>query len=160
MDNFSGELQPSRETLRRDILSTTYRDLLVTIIEDARRRTGMTAAPSATVYSYADSIFSTTPLPVMNSPISGETLAQMAAVAAPSAAFLAQFHSLDAGSISLYFLMIAGIRIVLAASDGIAIALKEELRSALSSVLRKWMGSPATVSERPKRSSPQRKRVR
>ena len=97
--------------------------------------------------AYAEEIFSSYPIAVMNSPVSGSSLLQMVTAVGSGAAFMAAFPHADVSQITLYFLMIGGIRIVLGAADGISIALKQ----GLSHVLLKWMGVPTTVASAQKR---------
>ena len=77
--------------------------------------------------TYAQEIFASQPVPVMNSPVSGSTLLQMVTATGGGAAFMAAFPSADATHIAIYFLMIGGTRIVLGAADGISIGLKQGL---------------------------------
>ncbi|MEX4004163.1 hypothetical protein AB4Y38_35365 [Paraburkholderia sp. EG285A] len=83
------------------------------------------------------------PLPVMNSPISGTTLAQLFAQSGSGAAFLAMFPHPDVGQITTFILVVGGTKIVFAAADGIGYALNHGLRH----VLLKWMGVPLAVVE-------------
>jgi hypothetical protein len=97
--------------------------------------------------AYADTIFSSYPVPVMNSPVSGSTLLQIVTAAGGGAAFMAAFPHAELGHITLYFLMIGGTRIVLGAADVIAIGLKQ----GLSQVILKWMGVPQETANPSKR---------
>jgi hypothetical protein len=112
--------------------------------------------------AYARDIFSTQPVILMNSPISGSTLAQLVGAAGwgTAAAFMAAFPNPDVGHVMIYFVLVGGTRIVLGAADGISIALKQ----GLSHILLKWMGAPASTASELKRtrsassSSPKRAR--
>ncbi len=116
------------------------------VIIDAAVRERLPWNPKATE-AYADTIFSSYPVPVMNSPVSGSTLLQMVTAAGGGAAFMAAFPHAEIGHITLYFLMIGGTRIVLGAADGIAIGLKQ----GLSQVILKWMGVPRETANPSKR---------
>jgi hypothetical protein len=116
------------------------------VIVDAEAREGF---PQLTELSrvYAEEIFCTQPVPVMNSPLTGSTLMQMVTAAGGSAAFMATGLNVDLKYISLYFLLIGGTRIVLGAADGISTALKMGLQH----ILLDWMGVPPTVASARKR---------
>jgi hypothetical protein len=116
------------------------------VIIDAAVRERLPWNPKGTE-AYADKIFSSYPVPVMNSPVSGSTLLQMVTAAGGGAAFMAAFPHAELGHITLYFLMIGGTRIVLGAADGIAIGLKQ----GLSQVILKWMGVPRETANPSKR---------
>ena len=144
MNYMSGEFIPRPDTLTTDINPDHYRTLLADIVTDAQQREDFPPTPQ-TLLPYVDSIISNCPLPTMHYPISGETLLHMITAAGSSAALLASFNPIGAATaIPLYFLIIGGRRIVLGASDGIAIA----LRQGLSTILLKWMGVPKPKSQK------------
>ncbi len=116
------------------------------VIIDAGVREELPWQPERT-REYADQVFTSQPVPVMNSPLSGSTLGQLVAAAGGGAAFMAACPHPDAGHITLYFVLIGGTRIVLGAADGISIA----LRQGLSHILLKWMGVPTTKATSRKR---------
>jgi hypothetical protein len=118
------------------------------VIIDAAVREGLPWAPERSE-AYAREIFSSQPVPVMNSPLSGSTLLQLVTAAGGGAAFMAAIQNPDAHQITLYFLLIGGTRIVLGAADGISIALKQ----GLSHILLKWMGVPKTAASARKRKA-------
>jgi hypothetical protein len=124
------------------------------VIIDAEVREGLPWQPERT-REYAEQIFSAQPVPVMDSPLSGSTLAQMVAAAGGGAAFMTAFPHPDVGHITLYFLLIGGTRIVLGAADGISIG----LRQGLSHILLKWMGVPASKATTRKRSAASSRRT-
>lgn len=79
--------------------------------------------------------------PVINSPISGTTLAQLFASTGSGAAFLAYFPHPDVGQIATYFAVVGGTKIVFGAADGIGYALKH----GLAFNLLRWMGAPTSI---------------
>jgi hypothetical protein len=118
------------------------------VIIDAGIREELVWQPERTE-AYAEQVFSSQPVPVLNSPLSGSTLGQMVTAAGGGAAFMAAFPHPDVGHITIYFVLIGGTRIVLGAADGISIA----LRQGLSYILLKWMGVPATAATPRKRKA-------
>jgi len=118
------------------------------VIIDAALRENLPWNPTRTE-TYADEIFSSYPVPVMNSPVSGSSLLQMVTAAGAGAAFMAAFSHPDLGRITVYFLIIGATRIVLGAADGIAIGLKQ----GLSHLILRWMGVPPQVANPTKRKS-------
>lgn len=131
----SGGIDACRDALRRIINDGTAR-------EELPLNTKMTD-------EYAEVIFSSYPVPVMNSPITGASLMQMVKAAGTGAAFFVMFPHPDLGQISLYFLTIGVTRIVLGAADGISIGLKQ----GLAHVILKWMGVPETTANPKKRKN-------
>jgi hypothetical protein len=119
------------------------------VVLDAYVREDMPPWDPAQVQAYVDKIYSSYPVPVVNSPMSGSSMLQMVTAAGSGAAFMAAFPHADLGHVTLYFLMIAGTRIVLGAADGISIGLKQ----GLSHILLKWMGVPTTVASPKKRKT-------
>jgi hypothetical protein len=128
--------------------SEACRAALHQVIIDAAVREGLPWNPERTE-AYSQEIFSSYPVPVMNSPLTGSSLLQMVTAAGAGAAFMAAFPHADAGHVTLYFLMIGATRIVLGAADGISIGLKQ----GLSHVILKWMGVPQTVASPRKRKT-------
>jgi hypothetical protein len=112
---------------------------------------GTTRIDNETLRLYAQQVVFSQPIPIMNSPISGSTLANMVG-AGGGAAFITMFPHPDAGQIALYFLMLGGTRIVLGAADGVSLALRE----GLSSMLLKWMGVPYTTKATTRTRKPRR----
>ncbi len=100
---------------------------------------------------YAQRVYSEYSVPVMNSPISGTSLKQLVATAGSGAAFMAAFPHPDLGHVTIYFLLVAGTKIVLGAADGISIG----LRQGLSHLIMKWMGVPKLTAN-PKKQSKKR----
>lgn len=131
-----------------DYSAEACRAALHQVIIDASVREGLPWNPGRTE-AYAREIFSSYPVPVMNSPLSGSSLLQMVTAAGSGAAFMAAFPHPDLGHVTLYFLMIAGTRIVLGAADGVSIGLKQ----GLSHLILKWMGVPKTVASPKKRTT-------
>ncbi|MGF6978248.1 hypothetical protein QFZ94_006763, partial [Paraburkholderia sp. JPY465] len=62
-----------------------------------------------------NSVLANEPFPVMHSPISGTTIAQLFATAGSGAAFFALFPHPDLGQIATYFLVVGGTKIVFGA---------------------------------------------
>ena len=111
------------------------------VILDAHVREEMPPWDPKQIVSYAETIYASYPLPIMNSPLTGSSLLQLVTAAGGGAAFMAAFPH-DLGHITLYFLVVGGTRIVLGAADGISIGLKQ----GLSHVILKWMGVPRTAA--------------
>lgn len=97
---------------------------------------------------YAEEIFCTQPVPILNSPLTGSTLMKIVGAAGGSAAFMGVVNA-DIEHIALFFFLIGGTRIVLGAADGISSALK----TGLEQVLLDWMGVPARVASARKRKA-------
>jgi hypothetical protein len=87
--------------------------------------------------SFVHNVYEHCQLPILNSPLNGATLKELAAASGPTIAFVAAIPH-DAGHIVLYFMIVAGTRIVIGASGGVAAGLK----AGLENVIRKWMGLP------------------
>ena len=100
-------------------------------------RPEFTTSASRSRNSVAD-IYEAQPLPIMQSPLIGKTLAELAKAAGGGVAFYSMFPHPGPGEIAIFFLLLGGTRIILGASDGIAFALKH----GLSHLLLKWMGVP------------------
>jgi hypothetical protein len=78
----------------------------------------------------------------MNSTLTGSTLSQMLVTAGGSAGFIAAIPHADVKTVLLYFAVIGGTKIVMAASDGVSTALKQ----GLTYHLLKWMKVPENVA--------------
>jgi len=117
-------------------------------ILDAMVREEMPWDPAGTE-AYANQIYGSQPIPLMNSPLTGASLGQLVTAAGGGAAFMAAFPDADARHVTLYFLLIGGTRIVIGAADGVSIALKQ----GLSHLLLKWMGVPTTAGTSRKRKA-------
>ena len=115
----------------------TCRAALQQVILDAAVREELPWNPEKTE-RYANQVFVSYPIPVMNSPISGLSLSQMVTSAGSGAAFMVAFPHHTLGNITLYFMMIGGTRIVLGAADGISAG----LRQGLTQIILRWMGVP------------------
>ena len=111
------------------------------VILDAHVREEMPPWDPEQIERYAETIYASYPLPIMNSPLTGSSLLQLVTAAGGGAAFMVAFPH-DLGHITLYFLVVGGIRIVLGAADGISMGLKQ----GLSHVILKWMGVPRTAA--------------
>ena len=118
------------------------------VILDAHVREEMPPWDPKQIELYAETIYASYPLPIMNSPLTGSSLLQLVTAAGGGAAFMAAFPH-DLGHITLYFLVVGGTRIVLGAADGISIGLKQ----GLSHVILKWMGVPRTTATPKKRKA-------
>jgi len=118
------------------------------VILDAHVREDMPPWDPKQIEDYAEAIYASYPLPIMNSPLTGSSLLQLVTAAGGGAAFMAAFPH-DLGHITLYFLVVGGTRIVLGAADGISIGLKQ----GLSHVILKWMGVPQATATAKKRKA-------
>ena len=116
------------------------------VIIDASEQQGLSGNPLR-MERYAQELFSSYPVPIMNSPLSGSSLLQMAG---SGAAFMARFPHPDVGHITLYFALIGATRIVLGAADGISTGLKQ----GLTHLTLKWMGIPQTAASARKVARP------
>ena len=83
-------------------------------------------------------IYEAQPLPIMQSPLIGKTLAELAKAAGGGVAFYSMFPHPGVGEVAIFFLLIGGTRIIFGTSDGIANGLKH----GLSYRIQKWMGVP------------------
>jgi hypothetical protein len=96
----------------------------------------------------AHDIYLSQPLPIMQSPLAGKTIAELAKGAGQGAIFYQIFPHPGLGDLVVFFVLLGGIRIVFGASEGIATALSHGLNYRLL----KWMGVPVkTTSPRKKR---------
>jgi hypothetical protein len=120
---------------------------LQSLMTEPYERESLSYTPEA-IETYAYEVYTTQPVPVMNSPLSGSTLSQLVATGAGSA-FIVAVSTPDVGKILLYFGLLGDTRIVLGAADGISLALKQ----GLSHILLKWMGVPPTVANPRKRKN-------
>ena len=118
------------------------------VILDAHVREEMPPWDPKQIEHYAETIYASYPLPIMNSPLTGSSLSQLVTAAGGGAALMAAFPH-DLGHITLYFLVVGGTRIVLGAADGISIGLKQ----GLSHVILKWMGVPRNSATPKKRKA-------
>jgi len=118
------------------------------VILDAHVREDMPPWDPKQIGKYAETIYASYPLPIMNSPLTGSSLSQLVTAAGGGAAFMAALPH-DLGHITLYFLVVGGTRIVLGAADGISIGLKQ----GLSHVILKWMGVPRSSATPKKRKA-------
>jgi hypothetical protein len=116
-------------------------DALMQLIDEARMNEQQ-PPDEQMLRRFATQIYTRQLVPVMNSPISGKTLAELVAAAGGSTAFMATFSTVDATHVSIYFLLIGGTRIVLGAADGISEALQYGLRHILLTA----MGVPAIAA--------------
>lgn len=98
--------------------SLLAREMIVRLLVDVIDRRAISRVPDPFDGRY-DFVFSQTvdlldqPIPVMNSPISGATLAQLFATTGSGAAFLAYFPHPDGAQIATFFVLSAGQRLSL-----------------------------------------------
>jgi hypothetical protein len=79
------------------------------VILDAHVREEMPPWDPTQIERYAESIYASYLLPIMNSPLTGSSLLQLVTAAGGGAAFMAAFPH-DLGHITLYFLVVGGVR--------------------------------------------------
>lgn len=103
-------------------------------VDALERRYGASVVPEYVA------LLSSTQIPMMRSPISGSSLAKLAAFG--GIGVLASLHDVSGQQIALYFLLLGGTTIVLGAAGGVSEALKQ----GLSHHLLKWMKVPSTGS--------------
>ena len=115
---------------------------LVQAIADGATQEGLSIYPS-TARDYAEAIYKTHPLPIMNSPLSGMSMSQMVEGASSTAAFLAVFqHGVGMHEIALWFLFVGGTRLIVGATDSCVTGLKK----IVPHFMLKWTGVPDKIS--------------
>jgi hypothetical protein len=85
----------------------------------------------AAALDFAGTIYARQPLPVVNSPLTGRTLAELVTAAGGGTGFMATCPGADTKPMVIYVLLIDGTRIVLGAAGGVSMALEQGLRHVL-----------------------------